>query len=104
MPTELYQELLSRLSRLRRRQESVALWSGVANGLAVVIIVALIAIVAELFGHFPIVGRTWLFYSALVILFAGFLGFVIPPLLVRIGIRERASDDELASAVGAHYP
>ncbi len=104
MPQELYTELLSRLSRLRKRRESVALWSGVANGLAAVVVVALIAIVAELFGHFSIPGRTWLFYSALAVLLAGFFGFVIPPLLVRIGLRARASDDELASAVGAHFP
>jgi len=104
VPQELYNELLSRLSRLRRRRESVALWSGIANGLAAVVVVALIAIVAELLGHFSIVGRTWLFYSALAILLAGFFGFVIPPLLVRTGISKRVSDDELASAVGAHFP
>ncbi|HZK75980.1 MAG TPA: hypothetical protein VFD13_03645, partial [Candidatus Kapabacteria bacterium] len=104
MPQELYNELLSRLSRLRKRRESVALWSGVANGLAAVVAVVLIAIVAELFGHFSIAGRTWLFCSALLMLLAGLFGFAIPPFLVRIGIRTRASDDELASAVGAHYP
>lgn len=75
-----------------------------ANGLAAVVVVALIAIVAELFGHFSIVGRTWLFYSALALLFAGLFAFVVPPLLVRIGIRKRLTDDELASAVGAHFP
>jgi len=104
VPQELYHELLSRLSQLRKRRESVALWSGVANGLTSAVVVALIAIVLELFGHFSIEGRTWLFYSSLVVLLTGFLGFIISPLLVRIGIRNRASDDDLASAVGAHYP
>ena len=104
MPTELYHELLSRLSRLRKRREAVALWSGIANGLAAVVVVALVAIAAEWFGHFSIAGRTWLSYSALFLIAGGFFGFVLPPLLVRIGLRARASDDELASAIGAHYP
>jgi hypothetical protein len=104
LPQELYQELISRLARLRRRQESIVLWSGVFNGLTALTIVTLIAIVTEMLGHFPISGRTWMFWTALAVGVAGFLGFALPSLLVRLGIRPRTSDDALAFAVGEHYP
>ncbi len=68
------------------------------------VIVALAAIVMEMLGHFPIVGRTWLFWSALVLVVAGFFGFALSPMLVRFGFRNRATDDELAAKIGQHYP
>ena len=104
MPQELYTELLSRLAALRRRRESVALAVGIASGLTVVVIVTLAAIVMEMLGHFPIVGRTWLFWSALMLAVAGFFGFALSPMLVRFGFRNRATDDELAAKIGQHYP
>jgi hypothetical protein len=104
MPQELYTELLSRLAALRRRRESVALGVGIASGLTVVVVVILAAIVMEMLGHFPIVGRTWLFWSALALALTGFIGFTLPVLLVRLGIRPRTTDDELASKIGQHYP
>ncbi len=78
--------------------------SGVSNGLAAAMVVSLAAIVAEMLGHFSIEGRTWLFFSALALACGGLLGFILPPLLVRLGIRPRVTDDELATAVGRHYP
>ncbi len=104
MPQELYQELVSRLMRLRRRRESVALWSGVANGFAAALVIVLMAIAAEALGHFPIAGRTWIFYSTIILVIASLLGFILPPLLVRLGVRKQDTDDELASTIGAHYP
>ena len=104
MPQELYQELVSRLARLRRRRESVALGVGLTSGLTAFVLVALIAIIAEMLGYFSIVGRTWLFWSALTVGLAGLFGFALPALLIRLGLRKRASDDELASAIGRHYP
>lgn len=104
MPQELYSELISRLARLRRRRESVALWSGLASGLTAAVALVLIAIVAEMLGHFSIIGRTWLFWSTLVLAISGIVAFSITPLLVRFGIRKRATDDDLASAIGSHYP
>ncbi len=101
---ELYSELLSRLAQLRQRRESVALGAGIASGLTAIVIVSLIAIVAEMLGHFPMAGRTWLFWSALLLAIVGFFGFTLPPLLIRLGFRERATDDELASKIGEHYP
>ncbi|HEY3876645.1 MAG TPA: DUF4175 family protein [Candidatus Kapabacteria bacterium] len=104
MPQDLYNELLSRLASLRRRREHVALGAGLASGLAAACVVVLAAIVAEMLGHFPIVGRTWLFWSALVLSIAGFLSFALAPMLVRFGFRSRATDDELATKIGTHYP
>jgi hypothetical protein len=101
---ELYTELLSRLAALRRRRESVALGVGIASGLTAVVLVVLTAIVAEMFGHFPIVGRTWIFWLAFMLAIVGFFGFIIPPLLIRLGFRSRTTDDELASKIGEHYP
>src|SRR4051812_57347 len=95
MPQELYHELLSRLARLRRRRESVALWSGVSTGLTAAVVILIAALVAEMLGHFSIVGRTWLFWSALSLSLGSLLGFSLPSLLVRLGIRPRATDDEL---------
>src|SRR6266540_1959764 len=104
MPQELYHELVARLSHLRQKQERVALLSGLGTGLAAVVVVALAAILAEVFGHFTIAGRTWLFYSALVIALTGLFGFLLPPLLTKLGLRARPTDDELASRIGRHYP
>src|SRR6059036_999073 len=99
MPQELYHELIHRLSRLRQKQERVALVAGFGNGLAAVAIVALAAVVAELFGHFSIVGRTWLFFSTVALALGGLLGFVLPSLLTKIGVRARPTDDELAARI-----
>ncbi len=104
MPQELYHELIGRLSRLRERRESVALWSGIATGLATVVIVVLAAVVLEAFGHFSIAGRTWLFYSALLLATVGLLGFAVPPILIRLGLRSHDSDDTLAMEVGNYFP
>ena len=104
MPQELYSELLARLASLRRKREHVALGAGVASGLVVVVLVILATIVTEMLGHFPIVGRTWLFWSALILGVGGFLAFTLPPLFTRLGIRTRATDDDLALQIGKHYP
>lgn len=104
MPQELYHELLTRLSRLRSKQERVALVAGFGNGLAAAAVVALLAIIAELFGHFSIGGRTWLFFVSLALALSALVGFALPSLLVKFGIRKRSSDDELAARIGRHYP
>jgi hypothetical protein len=104
LPQDLYNELLTRLAALRQRRESVALGVGIASGLTEVMLVVLVAIVMEMLGHFPIVGRTWLFWSALVLAIAGFFDFIISPLFIRLGFRNRTTDDELASKIGQHYP
>jgi hypothetical protein len=103
LPQELYHELIGRLARLRRRRESVALGVGVASGLTAVAVIMLGALVAEMLGHFSIPVRTWLFWTSFTLSLAAILAFVGPPLLVRLGIRKRATDDELAVAVGRHY-
>ena len=67
-------------------------------------VIVLAAIVSEMLGHFSIEGRTWLFWSAFILSLGSLAGFCVPPLLVRLGIRVRATDDELASMVGNHFP
>ncbi len=103
MPQELYQELLDRLSRLRRRRESLRLRTGLLNGSSVFLIVALAAIGTEAIFHLSVLGRTILFFSALSIGVAGFLKFALGPILEALGLRPKVSDEYLAGAIGKHY-
>ncbi|MDP4220508.1 MAG: hypothetical protein Q8916_12575 [Bacteroidota bacterium] len=103
MPQELYQELLDRLARLRRRRESLRLRSGLLSGLSAVLIVAFIAVGIEAIFHLSILGRTILFFSALGIGIRGFLKFAAVPILEAIGVRPKVSDEYLAGAIGRHY-
>jgi hypothetical protein len=104
LPQDLYVELLTRLSSLRNKRESVELWAGVASGLTCVLLVALLALVIEAVLHLSITGRTILFWSSLALASGGLMGFIAAPLALRLGIRKRASYDELAKAVGDHFP
>ncbi len=72
--------------------------------MASALVISLGAILAEMIGHLSIDGRTWLFWIAFLLSLGAIGGFAVPPLLVRLGIRPRATDDELASSVGHHFP
>lgn len=66
--------------------------------------IALAAIIAELVGHFSITGRTWLFWVALAGALASLIALSLGPILTRLGLRPRATDDELARTIGRYYP
>ena len=103
MPQELYQELLDRLSRLRKRRESLRLRSGLLTGFSCALIVSLLAISIEAIFHLPILGRTILFFAALGIGIGAFLKFSLAPILETLGLRPKVSDEYLTQAIGKHY-
>jgi hypothetical protein len=103
MPQELYQELISRLDRLRRRRESLRLRSGLLWGLSLFLLVALAALSIEAVFHLSILGRTILFFSALTLGLGAFLKFSLSPILEKAGLRPKVSDEYLASAIGKHF-
>jgi hypothetical protein len=103
LPQELYTELLRRLSRLRVKRESVALRAGLLNAATSVILLAVLAIVIEMLAHFGIPQRTFLFWSWASVSLILFAAFTLPPLLERLGVTARATDEELAAAIGQHY-
>src|SRR4051794_38550262 len=101
MPQELYQELIDRLNRLRRRRESLRLRSGMLYGLSSIVIIALLAVSLEAIFHLSISGRTILFFSALGIGAASFFYFSLAPLLEAFGLRPKVSDEYLTRAIGS---
>ena len=103
MPQYLYQELLDRLSRLRRRRESLRLRTGLLTGSSLFLCVALFAICIEAIFHLSILGRTVLFFSALGISIGAFLAYSLIPILESLGIRPKVSDEYLTTAIGKHY-
>src|SRR5437763_6580788 len=103
MPQELYQELLDRLSRLRRRRESLRLRSGLLTGTSLFLLVALLAVLTEAIFHLPILGRTILFFAALGLGAGAFLKYALAPILESFRIRAKVSDEYLAGAIGRHY-
>ncbi len=103
MPQELYQELLDRFGRLRRRRESLRLRSGLLNGFSCILLVSLLAICIEAVFHLSIIGRTILFFTALGIGIGAFLRFSYAPVLETLGLRSKVSDEYLANAIGNHF-
>ncbi len=104
MPTELYQELINRLAKLRRKRESLRLSTAMLHGLTVVLLVWLAAVALEAMGHFPIPGRRAIFWSTTVLSLGGFFYFAWRPLAEKFGMIPKATDEQLARAVGDHYP
>jgi hypothetical protein len=104
LPQELYQELLDRLSRLRARKESLSLQTALFSGLTAVILLAVLAVLVEAISHLTIPGRTIAFWSWLGLSLGALVGFLAEPLLIRFGLKRRSTDDDLARAVGNHYP
>ncbi len=103
MPQELYQELLDRFGRLRRRRESLRLRSGILNGFSCILLVSLLVICVEAVFHLSIIGRTILFFTAGGIGIATFLKFSYAPILETLGLRQKVSDEYLAHAIGNHF-
>ncbi|MEP7234687.1 MAG: DUF4175 family protein, partial [Ignavibacteriota bacterium] len=103
MPQELYHELLDRLARLRQRRESLRLRSGLLQGTSIVLFAALLAVGTEAIFHLSILGRTILFSSAVGLGIAGFLRCSLSPILERVGLRPKVTDEYLAGAIGKHY-
>src|SRR2546430_987266 len=103
MPQELYQELLDRLARLRRRRESLRLRSGLLTGASVFLLVALLAILTEAVFHLSTAGRTILFFSVLGLGCGAFAKYSLAPILETLGLRAKVSDEYLTGAIGRHF-
>jgi hypothetical protein len=103
MPQELYQELLDRLDRLRRRRESLRLRSGLLTSISLILLAGLLAISIEAIFHLSILGRTILFFSALALGLGAFLKFSLAPILEKFGLRPKVTDEYLADAIGKHF-
>lgn len=104
MPQELYQELIERLHRLRRKREALRLETALFEGGAIVVLLVLAAVAAEAIGHFSIPGRTALFWLGLALSLGGFFWRAWRPLAEKFGWLPKASEEQLAHAVGRHYP
>lgn len=104
MPTELYQELIDRLARLRSKREELRLSTALLHGLTAVLLVWIVAISAEAIGHFSIPGRRVLFWGSTLLSVAGFAWFAWRQLAEKFGFVPKATDEQLARAVGDHYP
>lgn len=70
---------------------------------SLIFLIALAAIRAEALFHLSITGRTILFFSSLALGIGAFAKFSLTPLLETIGVRPKATDEYLASAIGKHY-
>src|SRR5579864_5901455 len=103
MPQELYQELLDRLARLRRRRESLRLKNGLLTFASLVLAVSLLAICCEAIFHLPIIGRTILFFSTIAAAIGIFTKYALLPVLESLGLRPKVTDEYLAGAIGRHY-
>ena len=99
-----YEAILQSLRKVRSREVNGNLTRGLLLSVACLLVIALLAAVAEFMFHFSTTGRTILFATAAVagLLSAGW--FAAPPLLRRIGILPVRSDDDIALHVGQHFP
>ncbi len=103
MPQELYQELISRLSELRRRRERVAVGIGISRSVTMILLIAIIAIGVESIFHLSIIGRTILFSVSALLAIASLLLLSFAPVAEYMGIRQRASNETLASLIGKRF-
>ncbi len=103
MPQELYQELLERLSRLRRARERVAVGIGASRAASIIIATILLALLIEAVFHLSILGRTILFFSTVGISLASLGLLAFPAVAEMLGFKRRLSDEALASKIGEHF-
>lgn len=74
------------------------------NGLILVLLFFLLAITIEAVFHLTITGRTLLFWGVIVAALGGFSGHAAVPLLRKLGILRKDSNEDLARAIGNYYP
>lgn len=103
MPQELYQELLERLSRLRRARERVAVGIGASRAASIIIATILAALLIETVFHLSITGRTILFFSTIAVSLASLGLLAFPAVAEMFGFKRRLSDEALASKIGEHF-
>ena len=99
-----YRDLLERLAGVRRKRNALALAAGsLVWLLASLALLTAVIILDQLFAFGP-VGRTILVVAGILGSGGVFLWFAARPLLVAAGIVASDSDEEIARAVGWHFP
>ncbi len=100
----LYEEIRHRLDTVRKKQNSVDLFTGITISISVLLLTSCISIVLDLIFGFGITGRTILFFFIVLSLLFSSLWFVGKPLLRKLKILKNATDSDTATKVGNQFP
>lgn len=100
----LYAEILDRLDEARRKQNRLALVSGLLKAVLAVIAVPTVVILLEQIFSFGTTGRTALFALAALAVVGAIGWFVGRPLLVVLGLLSSENTAALAGRVGSYFP
>ncbi|MEI8133519.1 MAG: DUF4175 family protein [bacterium] len=103
MPQVLYQELVDRLTNLRKKRQSLRLRNGLYMGGSFVVIAIFLALSVEAIFHFSVLARTILFFSAFGVATASFLFFALAPILEYVGLQPTPSHEALLKQIGTHF-
>lgn len=101
-PASLYNELVSKIRSVRRREQSLALQTAALNALAAIITTWTIALTAEVLGHFEPSTRAAIYWSSVIISGAA-AAFILARPLTRLILRPQ-DDDAIARRVGSRIP
>jgi hypothetical protein len=101
-PASLYSELTSKIRRVRRREQSLALQTAVFNALGTILTTWTVALTLEAIGHFESPTRAVIYWSAVAISGAA-AAFMLARPLTRLVFRPQ-DDDTIARRVGSRIP
>ena len=99
-----YQEILSRIDKVRRKENRLSLVAGVFTTLLIWIGALFVLILLEQIVSFGIIGRTILFSLGAICVVSSLGWFTFPPLLSILGIFKSSDDSTLALKIGQHFP
>lgn len=100
----LYEEIRQRLNTVRRKQNSVDLFTGIIISSSVLLLTSLVSIILDRIFGFGVTGRTILFFFTLLSTLAATAWFAGRPLLRKLKILKNANDSEIATKVGNQFP
>lgn len=101
-PSSLYSELTTKIRRVRRREQSLALQTAVLNALGTILTTWTVALTLEAIGHFESPTRAFIYWSAVAISGAA-AAFMLARPLTRLVFRPQ-DDDTIARRVGVRIP
>jgi hypothetical protein len=101
-PASLYNELTSKIRRVRRREQSLALQTAVFNALGTIVTTWTVALTLEAIGHFESPTRAAIYWGA-VLVSGAFAAFLLARPLTRLIFRPQ-DDDTIARRVGGRIP
>ena len=99
-----YNKLFNRIKLVRIKESGFYLLGGFSIFLAISIFAISIATIIEYFASGDVAFRTGLYISCCVITLAGFIVFVVPPLLRMLGIKGVPTINQIALRIGDAYP